>query len=78
MKNIIELILFLSDSITIVLNNLVSLVVYPINLLANILYGIGERCGLIEPEPNELDVPEQTESNSIGFKIMSDKTKVNE
>lgn len=72
MKNIIELILFLSDSISIVLNNIVSLIVYPLNILASILYGIGERCGLIEEEAPE----EQDKNNPIGFQILSDKTKV--
>ena len=73
MKNIIELILFLSDSISIVLNNIVSLIVYPLNILASILYGIGERCGLIVEE----EAPEEQEKNNpIGFQILSDKTKV--
>lgn len=73
MKNIIELILFLSDSISIVLNNIVSLIVYPLNILASILYGIGERCGLIIEE----ETPEEQEKNNpIGFQILSDKTRV--
>lgn len=76
MLNLINLILFISDTISIILNNLISLIVYPINLLANILYQVGERVGLIESEPSELDVPEQSENNSIGFKIMSNKTSV--
>lgn len=76
MLNLINLILFISDTINIILNNLISLLVYPINLLANILYQVGERVGLIESEPSELDVPEQSENNSIGFKIMSNKTSV--
>lgn len=76
MLNLINLILFISDTISIILNNLISLLVYPINLLANILYQVGERVGLIESEPSELDVPEQSENNSIGFKIMSNKTSV--
>lgn len=74
MKNIIELILFLSDSISIVLNNIVSLIVYPLNILASILYSIGERCGLIIEEESEES--EQGKNNPIGFQILSDKTKV--
>lgn len=69
MLNFINLILFISDTISIILNNLISLVVYPINLLANILYQVGERVGLIEEE-------EPQQENKIGFKIMSDKTSV--
>lgn len=70
MLNLINLILFISDTISIILNNLISLLVYPINLLANILYQIGERVGLLEEEE-----PQQ-EENKIGFRIMSDKTSV--
>lgn len=67
----LNLILFISDTISIILNNLISLLVYPINLLANILYQIGERIGLIEETPEEKE-----KNNPIGFQILSDKTKV--
>ena len=73
MLNLINLILFISDTISIILNNLISLLVYPINLLANILYQIGERVGLIEEEEKE-EEPQQ--ENKIGFQIMSNKTSV--
>lgn len=77
MKNIIELILFLSDSISIVLNNIVSLIVYPLNILASILYGIGERCGLIVGEEEELQTVEQSENeeHKIGFHIPKSNNK---
>lgn len=76
MLNLISLILSISDFISIILNNVVSLIVYPINLLANILYQIGERVGLIEEEEPQTVEQLEDKEQKIGFQIMSNKTSV--
>jgi hypothetical protein len=73
MNSILNLVLFLSDFIQIVLNNIVVLIVSPLNVLASIIYQLGERVGLIEGEEEQ-----EEKNNPIGFKIMSDKTRVND
>jgi hypothetical protein len=73
MNSILNLVLFLSDFIQIVLNNIVVLIVSPLNVLASIIYQLGERVGLIEGEEEQ-----EEKNNPIGFKIMSDKTRVDD
>lgn len=73
MNSILNLVLFLSDFIQIVLNNIVVLIVTPLNVLASIIYQLGERVGLIEGEEEQ-----EEKNNPIGFKIMSDKTRVDD
>lgn len=73
MNSILNLVLFLSDFIQIVLNNVVVLIISPLNVLASIIYQLGERVGLIEGEEEQ-----EEKNNPIGFKIMSDKTRVDD
>lgn len=72
MNSILNLVLFLSDFIQIILNNVVVLIVSPLNVLASIIYQLGERCGLIVGEEEE---PQQEEEHKIGFHIPKNKSK---
>lgn len=76
MNSILNLVLFLSDFIQIILNNVVVLIVSPLNVLASIIYQLGERCGLIVGE-EELQTVEQSENeeHKIGFHIPKNKNK---
>lgn len=77
MNSILNLVLFLSDFIQIILNNVVVLIVSPLNVLASIIYQLGERCGLILGEEEELQTVEQSENeeHKIGFHIPKNKNK---
>jgi hypothetical protein len=76
MNSILNLVLFLSDFIQIVLNNIVVLIVSPLNVLASIIYQLGERVGLIEEEEPQTVEQSKNEEHKIGFQIMSNKTSV--
>lgn len=76
MNSILNLVLFLSDFIQIVLNNLVVLIVSPLNVLASIIYQLGERVGLIEGEEEPQTVEQsENEEHKIGFHIPKNNNK---
>lgn len=75
MNSILNLVLFLSDFIQIILNNVVVLIVSPLNVLASIIYQLGERCGLIVGEEEEPQQEEGEEEHKIGFHIPKNKNK---
>lgn len=75
MNSILNLVLFLSDFIQIVLNNIVVLIVTPLNVLASIIYQLGERIGLIEGEEEQEPQQEEEGEHKIGFHIPKNKNK---
>lgn len=75
MNSILNLVLFLSDFIQIVLNNIVVLIVSPLNVLASIIYQLGERVGLIEGEEEQPQQEEGEGEHKIGFHIPKNNNK---